>query len=208
MPMSSALKYYAARASISKDHKDPALDAKQSAMPKPAKASSDAGPEAMPIEAWTDGSALGNPGPGGWGWAVWQDGAEIAAASGSYPAATNNQMEIEAATRCLQWVQRHRPSARSVKLCSDSKYVVDGCNAWIQNWKRRGWKKSSGNPVLNRDRWEALDQEINTVRATATLDIVWVKAHAGIARNERVDGLARTAAEQQTPEQQTPEHAW
>src|SRR5690606_18108553 len=97
---------------------------------------------------------------------------------------TNNQMELTGAIRALQTIKTtHIP----VKMYCDSKYVVDGITSWITGWKKKKWKKSDGKPVLNVELWKLLD-ELNNMQEN--IEWIWVKGHAGIEGNERVDELA------------------
>ncbi len=140
-----------------------------------------------PVEIHTDGACLGNPGPGGWAALLRYGGAEREI-SGSDPATTNNRMELMAAIAALEALK----SPCAVVLHSDSKYVLQGISEWMPGWKRKGWKTAGGGAVKNQDLWQRLD-------AAAALHRVqwqWVKGHAGHADNERVDQLARRAAEQ------------
>jgi ribonuclease HI len=134
---------------------------------------------------YTDGSCRGNPGPGGWAWAV--EGDDGAYASGAAAATTNQRMEMTAALEAL----RALPGA--VLVVSDSTYVVN-CfrQRWWQGWLRRGWRNSQGNPVANRDLWEPLiELALSDDRRVA---FEWVKGHAGNPMNELVDRLATEAA--------------
>ena len=101
---------------------------------------------------------------------------------GGEPETTNNRMELTAAIEALNALK----GRRSVVLHTDSKYVMDGINAWMANWKQRGWKTSAKKPVKNKDLWQALD------KAAAKHDVkwVWVKGHDGNAGNEMADALA------------------
>lgn len=136
------------------------------------------------VRIWTDGSCLGNPGPGGWG-ALLTFGEHERELSGGEAATTNNRMELMAAIEALASLKR----PCRVELWSDSKYVIDGITSWIHGWKKRGWKK-----VKNRDLWERLDE----ARAPHDIEWKWVKGHSGDANNERVDQLAvAQAAEHQ-----------
>ena len=135
---------------------------------------------------YTDGSCLGNPGPGGWAWAV--PGGRYA--SGAESPTTNQRMEIMAVLRALEVL------AGPVSVVSDSAYVVN-CfrDRWWEGWRRRGWRNASGKPVANRDLWEpllsiALDQG-RTVRFAK------VKGHSGDPMNDWVDQLAVDAAARQ-----------
>ena len=132
---------------------------------------------------WTDGSCLGNPGPGGWG-AILKYGKHERELSGGEAQTTNNRMELMAAIQALETLSR----PCSIELWSDSKYVLQGITEWIAGWKRRKWKK-----VKNRDLWERLD----AARERHEVEWRWVKGHSGDPMNERVDGLAVAAAEAQ-----------
>jgi len=144
----------------------------------------------MKVELYCDGACLGNPGPGGWGYLLRvRLAGGIQEKEGAGPAAdtTNNRMELMAAIRGLEALSR----ACDVLLQSDSQYVVKGIQSWLKDWKRRGWKKADGKPVLNADLWQALDEQLGRHRVEAR----WVKGHAGHAENERVDRLANEAAQ-------------
>jgi ribonuclease HI len=138
------------------------------------------------VELFTDGACLGNPGPGGWA-ALLRAGTREKALVGAEAMTTNNRMELMAAIAGIEALKR----ACSVDLTTDSQYVRRGVEEWMPRWKANGWKTSDKQPVKNRDLWERLDA------ALASHDVRWhwVKGHAGHAENERVDALAREAAE-------------
>ncbi len=141
------------------------------------------------VELYCDGACLGNPGPGGWGYLLrvrTATGEKEKEASGVEPETTNNRMELLAAIRGLEALTQ----SCLVDLRSDSQYVVKGIQAWLKDWKRRGWKKADGKPVLNADLWQALDAQL----ARHQVEARWVRGHAGHAENERVDRLANEAA--------------
>jgi ribonuclease HI len=136
------------------------------------------------VQIWTDGSCLGNPGRGGWA-AILQYGEKAEKElTGGEPDTTNNRMELMAAIQALEALKR----PCTVRVHSDSNYVVKGITEWIEGWKRKGWKK-----VKNRDLWERLDRAVQPHQ----IEWVWVRGHAGDPMNERVDRLAVDAAEQQ-----------
>ena len=139
------------------------------------------------IEVHTDGACLGNPGPGGWGALLrWREVEREL--SGGEPDTTNNRMELMAAISALESLTE----GCSVELYTDSQYVRQGIGEWLPNWLRRGWKTAGGDPVKNRDLWERLHAAASRHRE----DWRWVKGHVGDPDNERVDGLARDAAQQ------------
>ena len=138
----------------------------------------------MSVAIYTDGACSGNPGPGGWG-AVLLKGGHRRELSGAAPDTTNNRMELTAAIRALEAL--NRPS--QVALYTDSTYLRDGITRWLPNWKARGWRTAAKSPVKNRDLWEALD----ALAHRHDVSWHWVKAHAGDPENERADTLARAA---------------
>lgn len=138
------------------------------------------------VEIFTDGSCLGNPGPGGYGALLRYKGHEKALSEGFF-LTTNNRMELLAAIVALETLKR----PCDIVLTTDSQYVRQGITQWIHNWKRRGWRKADKSPVVNVDLWQRLDVAITRHQ----IDWQWVKGHAGHPENERCDELARAAAE-------------
>ena len=134
----------------------------------------------------TDGSCLGNPGPGGWA-AILRYGGKTKELVGSDPSTTNNRMELTAVIEGLNALSE----PCEVLLEIDSQYVKNGVNEWMPNWKKRGWKTASKKPVKNQDLWQALDAAVGRHK----IDWKWVKGHADHADNNRCDELARGAAE-------------
>lgn len=141
------------------------------------------------IEIYTDGSCLGNPGPGGIGVLLRYKQHEKTISQG-YRLTTNNRMELLAVIVALESLTENC----AVTLSSDSQYMKNGINQWIHNWKRNNWLTSNKKPVKNQDLWQRLDQAIQRHQ----MDWRWVKGHAGHAENERVDQLAKQGAENPT----------
>jgi ribonuclease HI len=139
------------------------------------------------IVVFTDGAAKGNPGPGGWGAIIVTPAGEVtelgARASGS---TTNNKMELTGAIEALAAL---RGVSGAVAIYTDSTYVIQGIRGWIFGWRKRGWKTAAGADVLNRDLWERLDA---LVSARGKGGVAWhyVRGHAGVPGNERVDAIA------------------
>lgn len=133
------------------------------------------------IEIYTDGACRGNPGPGGWG-ALLIAGKHQKTMHGGDPETTNNRMELTAAIEALNALKGHS----NVILHTDSKYVMDGINDWMPNWKKRGWKTAAKKPVKNKDLWQALDE----AAGRHEIDWRWVKGHDGNPGNEMADELA------------------
>ena len=138
-----------------------------------------------PVTLITDGSCLGNPGPGGWA-AILRHGEHTKELSGSDPQTTNNRMEMTAVIEGLATLTQ--PCKILVEI--DSEYVRNGITKWIHAWKKRGWKTTAKQPVKNEDLWRKLDQII----AQHDIQWRWVKGHADHADNNRCDELAREAA--------------
>lgn len=134
------------------------------------------------ITAAADGSSLSNPGPAGWAWYVSDD----CWAAGGWKVGTNNMGELMAVLDLL----RQTRGVTDLTILCDSQYAIKCCTEWLPGWKRRGWKKADGKPVLNQDLLKELDKEL-TGRAPR---FQWVKGHAGHAMNEKADELARAAA--------------
>ncbi len=143
------------------------------------------------VEIYTDGSAKGNPGPGGYGTIVRYTDPKGTVhekeITEGFPDTTNNRMELMGVIAGLECL--NRPC--HVELFSDSRYVTDAFNkGWIDSWTAKGWKKADKSPVLNVDLWERL------LEASRPHEIVfnWVKGHAGNELNERCDALAVSSA--------------
>lgn len=139
------------------------------------------------IQIYTDGSCLGNPGPGGYG-AILVYKKHRKELAGGFKLTTNNRMELLAAIKALESLKE----GCQVELTTDSQYVKNGINQWINNWKKRGWKTADRKPVKNQDLWQALDHEVSKHK----INWHWVKGHSGHPENERCDELARDAASQ------------
>ena len=140
------------------------------------------------VEIFTDGACRGNPGPGGWG-ALIRSRSTEKELSGGEPLTTNNRMELIAAIRALEALKR----PCRVALHTDSQYLRDGITRWVHNWQRNGWRTSDKKPVKNAELW----QELIGAAAPHRIEWHWVKAHNGHVENERVDGLACAAADEQ-----------
>ena len=138
------------------------------------------------VEIYTDGACSGNPGPGGWGALLrWKDTEKEL--SGGEAETTNNRMELTAVIEALKALK-----VRCViSLYTDSKYVMDGVNEWLPNWKKNNWRTSNKkSAVKNVDLWQQLDELLEKHEILWN----WVKGHNGHPENERVDKLAREQA--------------
>ena len=137
-----------------------------------------------PIIVAADGSALNNPGPAGWAWYIDEDNW----ASGGWKHGTNNMGELTAVLEVFKATEQ--VAERPLKILCDSQYAINCISKWMPGWKKKGWKKSDGKPVLNREILEELDAAIKGRK----YEFEWVKGHAGHDLNERADDLAREAA--------------
>lgn len=140
----------------------------------------------MPIlEIYTDGACSGNPGAGGWG-AILRYGGIEKELSGAVAETTNNRMELTAVIEALKALRRDC----EIVIHTDSRYVMDGVQEWLPNWKKNNWRTSNKkSAVKNIDLWQELDQLLSKHK----IRWIWVKGHNGHPENERVDKLARDA---------------
>ncbi len=138
------------------------------------------------INIYTDGSCLGNPGPGGWAALLHYKKTEKMIVGHAYDT-TNNRMELTAVIEALKLLKE----ACEIDIYTDSKYVMDGAQQWMKNWKAKNWMRSKKEPVKNVDLWQALDQNLQQHK----VNWHWVKGHSGHPQNEAVDDAARLAAE-------------
>ena len=142
--------------------------------------------ELKQIHIYTDGSCLGNPGPGGYG-VVMTYKKHRKELSGGFVLTTNNRMELLAPILALESLKEQC----NIILTSDSQYMRQGITQWIHGWKKKNWMTSNKTPVKNVDLWKRLD----AASQMHNIDWQWVKGHSGHPENERCDDLARTAAE-------------
>lgn len=138
------------------------------------------------IEVFTDGACSGNPGAGGWG-VILRYGEIEKELSGGEENTTNNRMELTAVIEALKALKKEC----DITIYTDSRYVMDGVQEWMPNWKRNGWKTTNKkSPVKNVELWQILDSLLSKHK----IKWVWIKGHNGHPENERVDKLARDEA--------------
>jgi ribonuclease HI len=137
------------------------------------------------VHVITDGSCIGNPGPGGWACILRYNGKEREM-YGSARETTNNRMELQAAVEALRALKE----PCKVEIITDSNYLKNGITTWIHNWKRNGWKTKDKKPVVNQDLWHDLDEQVSR----HSVEWAWTKGHASHADNNRCDELAQAAA--------------
>ena len=147
----------------------------------------------MKIIVFSDGSSLGNPGPGGFGSIVWFGNGDIFEIGGHEEKTTNNRMEMTAMIEALSFLLKKDIKESSIEVFTDSQYLINGITKWVFGWKNNGWMTKSKVPVLNKDLWQKL------LVLVEDKDIEWnyVEGHAGIAGNERVDEIATSFANNQ-----------
>lgn len=140
------------------------------------------------VELYTDGACSGNPGPGGWAYILKHPASgAVREESGGESSTTNNRMELLSVIRGLESLDR----PCRVDLFSDSQYVVNGLNEWLEGWKAKNWRNSKREPVKNMELWQQLDE----LRKVHTIISHWIKGHNEHPENERCDQLAVAACE-------------
>ncbi len=137
------------------------------------------------ITIYTDGGCSGNPGPGGWAFAVSETGKLVETRSGGDGATTNNRMELTAVINALRYALEK--GEKDVTILTDSQYVKNGITQWIFTWKKNGWRTSGKSAVKNVEYWVELD----ALNSKLSVNWSWVKGHAGIEGNEECDRLVR-----------------
>lgn len=143
------------------------------------------------IIIYTDGSSLGNPGPGGWGSVIMTHDGKVTELGGREKESTNNRMEIMAAIQALEFVQsRKLDDKNQIVIHSDSAYLINGITMWVYGWAKNGWKTKTGDNVLNKDLWERLFKIV--LNLGHKHEILWqkVSGHSGVILNERCDQIA------------------
>lgn len=139
------------------------------------------------IELFSDGACKGNPGLGGWGVLI-KNSKTLNELKGSQQQTTNNRMELIAVIEGLKSIKKHS----HIQITTDSMYVKNGINEWINNWKKNGWRTAAKKPVKNKDLWQELDELVQNY----SIKWLWVKGHSGHPGNERADQLANEAIEE------------
>jgi len=143
------------------------------------------------IRVFTDGSSRGNPGPGGWG-AIVDLGEEVYEIGASDKRTTNNRMELGSIVGVLESLREKYIKQDRVHFLTDSSYVANGINSWINSWRRNNWKNKAGDEIANIDLWQKLNDLLTVFEVRAE----HVKGHAGVPANERVDEIATSFADE------------
>ena len=148
------------------------------------------------IIIYTDGSSLGNPGPGGWGSVLlFPDGlpaqaGKVVELGGREKESTNNRMEMMASIMALKEVEKRKIKASVIKIHTDSAYLLNGITMWIHAWVKNNWKTKADEDVLNKDLWEILYKVESNLKNKYEIEWVKVAGHAGVHLNERCDVIA------------------
>jgi len=145
----------------------------------------------MEIKIYTDGSCLGNPGPGGWAAIVIEDNLKKKLIGGEKHT-TNNRMELTAAIKALEYCNKNQDQQQSlkiIKIYTDSIYVKEGITNWINNWEKNNWKTADKKNVKNVDLWKNLKELIKHKQ----VEWFWVKGHSDNPMNDLADKLAKEA---------------
>lgn len=146
---------------------------------------------------FTDGSSLGNPGPGGYGVVlVFPVLDEVIELGGMKPHTTNNEMELSAVVAALSYsVDNTAPT----EIYTDSSYVVNGITKWVKGWESNGWMTKDKKPVSHKELWQQLVELVKQREADAPLSWKVLPGHVGIAGNERADEIATDLAKGNNP---------
>jgi len=151
------------------------------------------------IIIYTDGSSLGNPGPGGWGAVISINSEKIVEIGGREKESTNNRMEITAAIEALHLIEKRRIESKTIIIHTDSSYLLNGITLWIYAWVKNNWKTKLDDPVLNKDLWETLYKVHSNLKNKYKIEWVKVSGHKGIHLNERCDEIATGFSSQSHP---------
>lgn len=146
---------------------------------------------------FSDGAALGNPGPGGWGTVVLLSKKVVTELGGGEAHTTNNRMEIMA---LLMGLRRIEGEKGDVLCCTDSQYVINAVTKWIHGWKKNNWVTSTKTPVLHKELFTEIDERITAHKKHGSIHFQYVPGHVGVAGNERCDSIATAFARKEDPD--------
>ena len=142
------------------------------------------------IIIYTDGSSLGNPGPGGWGSVLLFPDKKVIELGGREKESTNNRMEMTAGIEALKEISKRKPAVKKIVIHTDSSYVLNGITMWVYAWQKNNWMTKTKEQVLNKDLWEELFKLDFSLRTKYQVEWVKVVGHSGVHLNERCDAIA------------------
>lgn len=142
------------------------------------------------IKIYTDGASRGNPGSGGWGAIIDLD-ENVTEIGGKDKRTTNNRMELTAVVESLEYLENKGYPGAKVSFFTDSSYVANGINSWINSWRKNNWKNKAGQEIANIDLWQKLDNLLNIFEVR----VIDIEGHVGISANERADQIATSFAD-------------
>ena len=146
------------------------------------------------IIIYTDGSSLGNPGPGGWGAVVLFPENKVMELGGREKESTNNRMEMTAAIESLREVSKRKPAVKKILIHTDSSYLLNGITMWVYVWEKNNWLTKAQEPVLNQDLWRELLKLDFSLKMKYKVEWLKVSGHSGVHLNERYDVIATSFA--------------
>jgi ribonuclease HI len=146
------------------------------------------------IIIYTDGSSLGNPGPGGWGAVVLFPENKVMELGGREKESTNNRMEMTAAIESLREVSKRKPAVKKILIHTDSSYLLNGITMWVYVWEKNNWLTKAQEPVLNQDLWRELLKLDFSLKMKYKVEWLKVSGHSGVHLNERCDVIATSFA--------------
>ena len=146
------------------------------------------------ITIYTDGSCIGNPGPGGWAFVISFNEKERLVAGGENNV-TNNKMELKAFLEAMKVVNNIKSANQRIEFYIDSQYVINGCTKWQKNWLKTNFKNKNKGSVKNRELWEQILPLYNVNKIKHQINLNWVKGHSGNYLNDKVDRAAFAQAE-------------
>ncbi len=149
----------------------------------------------MKITIYTDGSSRGNPGPGGWAATIIFPNNKVIELGGAEGHTTNNRMELTGILKALEYLKEHLGDATTVEIHSDSAYALNGATKWIYGWFKNNWLTAEGQPVANREIWEAIYQLTWFFKSKCDIIFTKVSGHSGVLGNERADLIATAFAD-------------
>jgi ribonuclease HI len=150
------------------------------------------------IIIYSDGSSLGNPGPGGWGSVLIFPDGKVIEQGGREKESTNNRMEMTAAIKAFEEISKRKPEAKTIRVHTDSTYLLNGITMWVYAWQKNNWLTKTKEAVLNKDLWKELFRLDFSLKTKYEVSWEKVSGHSGVYLNERCDTIATSFADNNT----------